>query len=163
MDSVSFPLSEQIIKSTTEFPICRQQFIELIEYYNMRIKEFKNISVTGTNGKGYSLAFVIQELINDAMGHPDSHQFIDLMKNYIDLYYHNYDESYKEEREKREKELFSIEEDPSLTQRGRSQFRGKDKNYLVKKFRCLEEIELLKNEINDAQLKGVERDVDSIE
>jgi len=86
-----------------------------------------------------------------------------LMKNYIDLYYHNYDESYKEEREKREKELFSIEDDQSLTQRGRSQFRGKDKNYLVKKFRCLEEIELLKNEINDAQLKGVERDVDSIE
>jgi hypothetical protein len=35
------------------------------------------------------------------MGHPDSHKFIDVMKNYINLYYHKYDDSYKEEREKR--------------------------------------------------------------
>ena len=98
MDNISFPLSEQIIKTTTEFAICRQQFIELIEYYNLRIKEFKNITVTGANGKQCSLAFVIQELINDSMGDPDSHKFIDLMKSYIDLYYMKYDESYKEER-----------------------------------------------------------------
>ncbi len=98
MDRISFPLSEQIIKSTTEFPICRKQFIELIEYYNLRIKEFKNITVTGANGKQCSLAFVIQELISDAMGDSDSHKFIDLMKGYIDLYYKKYDESYKDER-----------------------------------------------------------------
>lgn len=32
------------------------------------------------------------------MRDPDSHKFIDLMKSYIDLYYKNYDESYKDER-----------------------------------------------------------------
>ena len=34
---------------------------------------------------------------------------------------------------------------------------------MVKKFRCLEEIEKLKNYINDAQLKQLERDVSVID
>ncbi len=166
MEKISFPLSEQIINSTTEFAICRQQFMELIEYYNLRIKEFVDVTVAGANGKQNSLGFIIQELLNDAMGHttdnerghpnnakdhpnnvkghPDSHRFIDLMKSYIDLYYKKYDEGYKEDREKRENELFSLGDDSSISHRSRNQFRGKDKNYLVKKFRCLEEIEKLK-------------------
>ncbi len=32
------------------------------------------------------------------MGHPDSHKFIDVMENYIGLYYKKYDSSYNEER-----------------------------------------------------------------
>ena len=59
--------------------------------------------------------------------------------------------------------MFSLKENPSQTQRIRQQFRGKDKNYFVKKFRCLDQIEFLKNEINDFEVKQSDRDVDSID
>ncbi len=71
----------------------------MITYYNLRIKEFvRHAYVSATEGQNFSLSFVIQELIEDAMGHPDSHKFIDVMENYIGLYYKKYDSSYNEER-----------------------------------------------------------------
>ena len=94
MEPVAFALSQEIIKSTTEFPTCRKQFIELIDYYNIRIKEFLQPVGASMDVKSHSLSLVIQELIDDAMGHPDSHKFLDIMQGYIDIHYKKYDESY---------------------------------------------------------------------
>ena len=43
------------------------------------------------------------------MGHPDSHKFIDIMRNYINLYDNKYDNSYNEERSRMKMKLFSTE------------------------------------------------------
>jgi len=42
-----------------------------------------------------SLSYVIHELVEDAMGHPDSHKFLDKMSQYVDIYYSKYDPVYK--------------------------------------------------------------------
>jgi hypothetical protein len=75
MSKVTFALSKQIIESTTKYNTCKKQFIELINYYNLRIRELK-LSSGPLEGKNCSLTFVIQQLIEDAMGPPDSHKFI---------------------------------------------------------------------------------------
>lgn len=39
-------------------------------------------------------------MVKDAMTKPDSHNFLDKMKKYVDKYYDIYDVNYKEWREK---------------------------------------------------------------
>lgn len=60
------------------------------------------------------------------------------MKRYIDKYYNIYDQNYKEQREKLEKELFQ-DNNPSLstnqTMSGKTKI--KEKNFIVKKFQVL--------------------------
>lgn len=43
------------------------------------------------NPESLSLDFVLCELVKDAMGEPNSHNFLKPMENYIDKYYHIYD------------------------------------------------------------------------
>lgn len=91
-----FSISKQIILSTTQAETNQEQFTELIKYYNWRIKEFCE-NVTDKSGK-YSLPYVMHELTKDAMGAPESHQFLDVMNKYIEKYYSNFDPAYREDR-----------------------------------------------------------------
>lgn len=89
--------------------------------------------------KSCSLDYVFNELVKDAMGAPDSHNFLEPMKKYIAKYYHIYDQNYKESREKLEKQMFQIDK-TSLSEKQTMSGKGskiKDKNFIVKKFQVL--------------------------
>ena len=45
-----------------------------------------------------SLLHVIDELVIDVMGDPESYKLLDVMQRYIDLYFIKFDKNYQEKR-----------------------------------------------------------------
>lgn len=84
MSKIQFTLSKDIIIEKTKNERSKSQFVALIEFYNKFIKDFVKISQGNKKVESYSLSIVLDELVKDAMEAPDSHNFLNLMKKYVD-------------------------------------------------------------------------------
>ena len=80
MTPIKFSLSKQIYLSTLQEEKSRAEFIDLIHYYNLRIKEFVDkVNLRNIANDKCSLDHVLHELAKDAMGNPESHNFLDVL------------------------------------------------------------------------------------